>query len=107
MGLPVERIPKVTDLTTSSMQSNQPPSSNETPGQKSAVYIPTTENLAGNQSGVSDTAGRGAVAQTYAGPTGNDGINGTASTENLSAKYKYPRVSEDIPAAGRNQYQMK
>jgi len=89
------------------MQSNQPPSSNETTGQKSAVYIPTTENLAGNESGVSDTAGRGAVAKSYAGSTGNDGINATYSNENLSAKYKYPRVSEDIPAAGRNQYEMK
>ena len=32
-------------------------------------------------------------------------LNITASNENLSAKFKYPRVSEDVPAAGRNQYE--
>lgn len=31
-------------------------------------------------------------------------INISASGENLSAKYKYPRKTQDIPAAGRNQY---
>jgi hypothetical protein len=31
-------------------------------------------------------------------------INITASTVNLSAKFKYPRVKQDIPEAGRNQY---
>ena len=29
----------------------------------------------------------------------------TTSSENLSAKYKNPRVSQDIPSAGRGQYQ--
>jgi len=28
----------------------------------------------------------------------------TASTENLSRKYKYPNVSQDVPAKGRGQY---
>lgn len=36
--------------------------------------------------------------------TGTD-INITASQENLSAKFKYPRVRQDIPAAARNQYE--
>lgn len=31
-------------------------------------------------------------------------LNQTASQENLSAKFKYPRVSQDVPEAGRNQY---
>ena len=36
--------------------------------------------------------------------SGGSGLNQTASSENLSAKFKYPRVSQDIPAEGRNQY---
>lgn len=32
-------------------------------------------------------------------------LNQTSSSENLSAKYKYPRVSEDVPEAGRGQYE--
>ena len=32
-------------------------------------------------------------------------LNQTASSENLSAQYKYPRVSQDIPAEGRGQYE--
>lgn len=32
-------------------------------------------------------------------------INITASQENLSAKFKYPRVRQDVPEAGRNQYE--
>ena len=31
-------------------------------------------------------------------------LNGTASEENLSAKFKHPRVSQDVPAEGRGQY---
>lgn len=31
-------------------------------------------------------------------------INQTASSENLSAKFKNPRVKQEIPEAGRNQY---
>ncbi len=39
-------------------------------------------------------------------PLNNDtGLNGTASGANLSAKFKYPRVSEDVPNAGKNQYE--
>ena len=29
----------------------------------------------------------------------------TASTENLSAKYKYPNVSQDVPEKGRRQFE--
>ncbi len=32
-------------------------------------------------------------------------LNQTASSENQSAKYKYPRVRQDIPKEGRGQYQ--
>ena len=87
------------------MATNQGESSTQDNVVKQACYIPTTQNLAGNESGVSDTAGRGAVAATYSGPTGNAGINATASTENRSAKFKYPRVSEDVPSDGQGQYQ--
>lgn len=31
-------------------------------------------------------------------------LNQTASSENLSAKFKNPRVSQEVPEAGRNQY---
>jgi len=31
-------------------------------------------------------------------------LNQTASNENLSAKFKNPRVKQDVPAAGNNQY---
>lgn len=86
------------------MATNQGESSTQDNEVKVPAQMPTPENTAGNESGVSDTAGRGAVAQNYAAPTGNDGINGTTSGENLSAKYKYPSVSEDVPEAGRDQY---
>lgn len=72
---------------------------------KKPVYMPTPDNLSGDESGISDTAGRGAVSATYSGPTGNNGINGTNSEENRSAKFKYPSVSEDLTEAERNQYQ--
>jgi len=32
------------------------------------------------------------------------GINATASTVNLSAKFKNPNVKQDVPEAGRNQF---
>lgn len=87
------------------MATNQGESSTQDNEVKKPVYMPTPDNITGEESGVSTTAGLGAVAKTYSSPTGNNGINGTASTENLSAKYKYPMVSEDVPEAGKNQYQ--
>lgn len=72
---------------------------------KKPVIVGTPNNAAGNESGVSTTAGLGAVAKNYSGPTGNDGINGTASSENRAAKFHYPNVSEDVPSEGKNQYQ--
>jgi hypothetical protein len=86
------------------MGSNQPPSSNEWKGYKTPFMLPSCENHDGAESGVSDTAGRGAVSATYTGPSGNNGINGTNSEENLSARFKYPNVSED-QGAGANQYE--
>lgn len=35
----------------------------------------------------------------------NGGLETTASSENLSAKFKYPKVSQEIPQAGKNQYE--
>ena len=32
-------------------------------------------------------------------------LNQTASSVNQSAKYKYPRVSQEVPAEGRGQYE--
>lgn len=60
--------------------------------------------------------GNGVAAPEYAGATtiipnqsadmsGGTGLNGTASEENLSARFKNPRVHQDIPDAARNQYQ--
>lgn len=59
--------------------------------------------------------GNGVNAPEYAGSTtiistkdasmsGRD-VSTTASSENLSAKYKYPRVSQDIPDGAKNQYE--
>lgn len=31
-------------------------------------------------------------------------LNQTASSENLSAKFKHPRVSQDVPPEGQGQY---
>ncbi len=87
--------------------SNQGESSNEWKGDKTPFQMARVENEDGNESGVSDTAGLGSTAgETMAskGPQGNDGINGTASTENRAAKYKYPQVSDD-QGAGANQYE--
>ncbi len=36
------------------------------------------------------------------GPTGL--VETTYNHENLAAKYKYPRVSQDVPEKGRNQF---
>lgn len=36
--------------------------------------------------------------------SGGHMLETTASTENLSAKFKNPRVKQDVPAEGRNQY---
>ena len=85
------------------MATNQGESSTQDNVVKAPYMMPTPDNIAGNESGVSDTAGRGAVAAAYVAPSGNNGINGTDSTENLSAKFKYPRVSQD-QGAGANQY---
>ncbi len=32
-------------------------------------------------------------------------LNQTASSENQSAKYKYPRVKQEVPEAGKGQYE--
>lgn len=46
------------------------------------------------------------LIQTKSADMTNSGtdLNQNASGENLSAKFKYPRVSQDIPTEGRNQY---
>lgn len=37
--------------------------------------------------------------------SGGDSIPTGASNENLSAKFKNPRVKQDVPEAGRNQFE--
>lgn len=44
------------------------------------------------------------ISTKSADMSGSMDLNQTASSENLSAKFKNPRVSQDIPEAGRNQY---
>jgi len=96
---------KQTNSWNGSPATNQGESSNIDPTIKVGTLIPAVENQVGNESGVSDTAGRGAVAATYSGPTGNDGINGTASTEDMRSPRSKGLESQDVPEAGRNQYQ--
>ena len=73
--------------------------------QKMMCYVPGVENYAGNESGVSSTAGLGTTAGMSAPFAPATYLNIDASTENRAAKFKYPSKSQDVPADGRNQYQ--
>lgn len=85
------------------MATNQGESSTQDNKVKKPVMMPTPENIEGNESGVSTTAGLGAVAKGYIAPSGNEGINGTYSDADLSSKWQ--NREQEIPEAGRNQYQ--
>jgi len=61
----------------------------------------TPENTAGNQSGETVLIPGTGESAPFAAPQGE--INGTYSAENQSAKWK--TGSQDVPAAGQNQYQ--
>lgn len=66
--------------------------------------MPTAENAAGNESGVSTTAGMGTNSGTQApfqNPSGV--INGTASSADLSKHWQ--NGTQSVPEAGQNQYQ--
>lgn len=104
------------DSWSGAMASNQGPSSDMDPTLKSAVLIPATQNQEGAQSGASVTAGYGAptgIISTDVNYSIKDTntfnaelpayLNGTASTEDLSAKWQ--NREQDIPEAGQNQYQ--
>lgn len=67
---------------------------------KRPAFMPVPENLAGKESGATNLIPNASYSKQD-----SMGLNQSASAENLSAKYKYPRVSEDVPAAGQNQYQ--
>lgn len=95
---------------------NQGESSTQDNVVKDMVYVPKPDNLPGNESGPSTTAGYGApTGQVSTGVeyqirdvnTPNsmkpEQINTDASTENRSAKFK--TGSQDVGDAGRNQYQ--
>lgn len=98
------------------MGTNQGESSTQDNVVKAPVYMPKPDNLAGDESGLSTTAG-------YEVPTGQistgvqyairdenspnimkpEELNIDASTENRAAKFK--TGSQDVAEAGRNQYQ--
>ncbi len=101
------------------MATNQGESSTQDNEVKKPFMMPTPDNIAGNESGVSDTAGLGTTsgqldtAVEYSVKdvntpnssrldymkTDNDDYDHT----NRSAKFKYPNVSED-QGAGAGQY---
>jgi len=83
------------------MATNQGESSTQDNQVKKPFMMATPENIEGNESGVSTTAGLGAVAATYTAPSGNEGINGTASTEDRSAKWQ--NGTQDV-GSGAGQY---
>ena len=66
---------------------------------KKNTQLPTAENAAGNESGVTTLIPD--TTAVFAPPTNE--INISASTENKSAQFK--NGAQDIPEAGRNQYQ--
>ena len=83
------------------MATNQGPSSTQDNEIKKPYQMATPENTAGNESGPTNLIPTSDHTVPY---SGNDlGINISASPENLSAKYKYPRMSQD-EGAGANQY---
>jgi len=45
------------------------------------------------------------IARNQPSMSGGDSAPKSASAENRSAKFKNPRVRQDVPAAGRNQYE--
>jgi hypothetical protein len=69
---------------------------------KKFTQIPATENTAGNESSETTLIPGTGESAPFKNP---EEINISASEENKSAKFKYPNVSEDVPEAGRNQYQ--
>lgn len=88
---------------------------------KSAFQLPDTENLAGNESGESTTAGYGtttgkqSTSVEYAitdtnqrNGTSQPYLNISASEENRSAKWKHGEAGPAFsPGAGEGQYQGK
>lgn len=83
---------------------------------KPFVYLPGVQNAEGNESGTSTTAGLGAVAAQPAYSIKDTNIRnsptdymktdpGNNSEANLAARFKYPSVSQNVPEAGKGQYQ--
>lgn len=60
----------------------------------------------GNGVSSPEYAGATEIISTKSADMKNSGtdLNQSASSENLSAKFKHPRVSQDIPSAGQGQY---
>lgn len=98
------------------MATNQGESSTQDNVVKKPAMMPTPENIEGNESGVSTTAGLGTTSgqqstgiqynvhdentQNYSGP---EFLNGTYDHADLSAKWQ--NGQQQVPEAGQNQYQ--
>ena len=68
---------------------------------KKPVEMSTPDNTSGNESGETVLIPGTGESAPFQNPSGE--INGTASSENRSAQYK--NGAQDVPEAGRNQYQ--
>lgn len=72
--------------------------------QQPNLDVKKTAGIVGN---VEYHNGESSIIATKSADVTNSGadLNGVASSENLSAKFKTPRVKQQVPAAGENQYQ--
>jgi hypothetical protein len=73
--------------------------------QKMPTQMAGVDNYAGNESGVSTTAGYDTTAGQSAPFQAATYINIDSSEENRAAQFKYPSKSQEVPTSGRNQYQ--
>lgn len=86
------------------MATNQGESSTQDNEVKQPYMMAQPGNLSGNESGQSPEGEWGTSSGTQAPAQNPSGvINGSASSENRSAKFKAPNVSQD-QGAGANQY---
>ncbi len=86
------------------MATNQGESSTQDNEVKKPYLMSTPGNLEGSESGVSpEGEWEASAGESTPASQKDEGINISASGENLSAKYKYPRVSQD-QGAGAGQY---
>lgn len=98
------------------MPRNAPDNEMVTQGQevKPFVYLPGVQNASGDQSGVSDTAGRGASAVQPAYNIRDTNIRNSPTDymktdpenyDHTDRSAKWQNREQEIPEAGKNQYQ--